>query len=30
MLEYLMDDVSSEQLRFDFGMPMSEKAVHYG
>ncbi len=30
MLEYLMDGVTSGQLRFDFGMLMSEKAVHYG
>lgn len=30
MLEYLMDEVSSDQLRFDFGMLMTEKTVHYG
>jgi DNA (cytosine-5)-methyltransferase 1 len=30
ILEYLMDEVSSDQLRFDFGMLMTEKTVHYG
>ncbi|TLU54076.1 MAG: DNA (cytosine-5-)-methyltransferase [Chlorobium sp.] len=30
MLEYLVEGVSSDQLRFDFGVLMSEKAFHYG
>jgi DNA (cytosine-5)-methyltransferase 1 len=30
MLEFLMDGVSPDQLRFDFGVLMSETAVHYG
>ena len=30
MLEYLMDVVSSDQLRFDFGVLMADNAVQYG
>jgi hypothetical protein len=30
MLEYLMDVVSSDQLRFDFGVLMADNTVQYG